>query len=370
MYDICIIGGGASGMVAAIRAKESNPSLNILIIEKKNQMGRKILASGNGKCNLSNVKCPNYERISQFFSEIGVVTKEDAEGRVYPYNEEARTVINALDARIRALGINVLTDTQVLEITKTKNFSVKTPGKVIDTRKVLVATGGKSGPAFGTTGDGYKWARAFGHHVNKPIPVLTAVEIKENIQDLAGIRAKGNVFLYYDDRLVFQEQGEIQFTKTGVSGICVFNLSRFLLIPEGKTLQDGFDQYQICIDFLPELKDLERYLVAHPEGLASLVKRPIAERVFALGQGKTELITQLLHEFPLTPSGVKGWDFAQATKGGVALSEINLETMESTLEKNLFFSGEVVDFDGPCGGFNLQFAWETGLKVGEAMAYV
>lgn len=370
IYDICIIGGGASGMIAGIRAKEDNPSLKILIIEKKNQMGRKILTTGNGKCNISNLSCKNYQGTVRFFSDIGVIIKEDGQGRAYPYNEEARAVATALVNRVNALGIQVLTDSQVMEIHKTKHFSIKTPGKVIETQKVLISTGGKAGPAFGTTGDGYKWARSFGHHINKPIPVLTAVELREDVSDFAGIRAKGIISLFDNEELTFQEQGEIQFTKTGISGICVFNLSRFLMIPEGKTLQDGFDEYKITIDFLPGMAGLKEYLSEHPQGLASLVKRPIAGRVYKLAAGNADEIAELLHKFPLTPCGVKGWDFAQATKGGVCLDEIHMDTMESAIEKNLFFAGEVIDYDGPCGGFNLQNAWETGMKAGEAMAHV
>lgn len=370
MYDICIIGGGASGMTAAIKAKMVNPSLSIVIVEKKPELGKKIMASGNGKCNLSNQKCQNYERTSQFFSEIGVVTKIDDAGRVYPYNEDAKSVAYALAQNIKALGIKVLTDAQVLSVSRNDGFSVHTSKDTINAKKVLLATGGKAGPAFGTTGDGYAFAKAFGHQIHKPIPVLTAVDTEEDVSELAGIRAKAVVSLYTDQQLLFQEQGEIQFTKTGLSGICVFNLSRFLLIPEGKTLQDGFKQYQLFVDFLPNVTDLEAYLSDHPEGLYSLVKKPIAEKVIALTQGDVKKKVQLLHQMPFTPSGVKGWDFAQVTKGGVPVTEIDADTMESKKETDLYIAGELLDYDGPCGGFNLQNAWETGLIAGEAMAHV
>ena len=247
----------------------------------------------------------------------------------------------------------------------------------IEAKKVLIACGGKAGPAFGTTGDGYRWAKAFGHKVEKPIPVLTAVDIKEDMERLAGIRAKAAVSLTYQNEEIFREKGEIQFTKTGISGICVFNLSRYLLIPEGRTFTDGFDDYEILIDFFPDMEqsDLEGLLYQRQalgfDGetmLEYLVRGPVATWIYTSSKGDAAVAARLLKAFPLRPKGAKGWDFAQATKGGVNLEEVDTETMESKLIKGLYFAGEVLDFDGPCGGYNLQHAWETGTKAGKEMA--
>lgn len=377
MIDICIVGGGAAGMTAAIHAKEKNPALHICIIEKKNQLGKKILASGNGKCNLSNLACEGVAETLEFFKDLGVLTRADGEGRLYPYTEEARAVQEALKHRIRQLGIEVRTSAEVLEIEKQQHFALRLKNGVLRAKKVLIACGGKAGPQFGTTGDGYRWAKTFGHTVEKPIPVLTAVDIKEDMTPLAGIRAKAAVSLTFQEKEIFREKGEIQFTKSGLSGICVFNLSRYLLIPEGRGFHDGFDDYQIQIDFFPEMesRQLEDLLYLRQQMgfrgetmLEYLVRGPIAARIYQWVKDDVAAAAVMLKSFPLSPAGVKGWDFAQATKGGISLKEVDPDTMESSLVRDLYFAGEVLDYDGPCGGYNLQHAWETGRKAGKEMA--
>ena len=198
MIDICIIGGGAAGMTAAICAKEKNPSLDVLIIEKKEQMGKKILASGNGKCNLTNIKCQNYRQTLAFFAHLGLLTRTDEEGRVYPYTEEARAVYTAMEKRIGILGIRTETSSQVLAVDKKEHFQIHTAKDCFEARKLLIACGGKAGPQFGTTGDGSKLAKQLGHHVTRLVPVLTAIDVKEDNRDLAGIR----VCLLYTSRCV------------------------------------------------------------------------------------------------------------------------------------------------------------------------
>jgi len=362
-------------MTAAIHAKEANPQLDILILEKKNQLGKKILASGNGKCNLSNIQCENVQQTLDFFGRLGVFTRTDSEGRIYPYTEESRAILDALKNRIDQLGIQVRTSAEVLEIEKKKDFILHLNTGEIHAKKVLIACGGKAGSQFGTTGDGYRLAKAFGHRVEKPIPVLTAVDVKESMEKLAGIRVKAMVSLSYQDEIIFEEKGEIQFTKTGISGICVFNLSRYLLIPEGRTFQDGFDDYEIFIDFFPEEAEMMTLLEQREELgftgerlLEYLVRGPIAARIYELAQGDVTESAALLKAFPLSPKGVKGWDFAQATKGGVSFDDVDRETLQSKLVSGLYFAGEVLDFDGPCGGYNLQNAWENGELVGKEMA--
>ena len=374
MFDICIVGGGAAGMTAAIYAKEECSDLKILIIEKKNQLGKKILASGNGKCNLSNRACEKVDETLAFFERLGILTRTDREGRLYPYTEESRAVLEALKNRINQLGIEVRTSTEVLEIEKKKDFILHLKNGAVEAKKVLVACGGKAGPQFGTTGDGYRWAKAFGHTVEKPIPVLTGVDVKEDIASMAGIRAKGEIALRYKEQEIFREQGEIQFTKTGLSGICVFNLSRYLLIPKDRTFADGFDDYEILIDFFPEEENLlpilrkrEAMGFTGERVLEYLVHRPIGLWIFQMAKGDLEKTAHLLKHFPLRPKGAKGWDFAQATKGGVSLTEVDSNTMESKLVSGLYFAGEVLNFDGPCGGYNLQHAWETGKTAGKEM---
>lgn len=375
MIDICIIGGGAAGMTAAIAAAEENPNAKILILEKKNQPGKKILASGNGKCNLSNVNCENCGQTLDFFAGLGLLTRTDGEGRIYPYTEEAAAVRDALVRRLAELGVKVETAAEVSGITRGEHFIVELRNKAVEAKKVLISCGGKAGPDFGSTGDGFRFAKSLGHTVTKLIPVLTAVEVKEDVKRLSGIRAKGSVSLCYKGRTLFSEKGEIQFTDTGISGICVFNLSRFLLLPAGKALEGGFDEYEIFIDFFPDISDL-RTLLTERSGrgftgehlLRYLVRRPVAEMIYAECGGDIDHSCVMLKAFPLSPKGVKGWNFAQATKGGVPLDELCENSQASAKVPGLYFAGEVLDYDGPCGGYNLQNAWETGYRAGKEMA--
>lgn len=389
MVDICIIGGGAAGMIAAVAAKESNPSVKVAIIEKKSSLGKKLLATGNGKCNISNINCIGHGPVLDFFSNIGIETRTDSEGRIYPYTEEARVVVDSLVNSLKKYGVEVIDNKAVTEIEKTENnnFVVKMEKFQLEAKKVLIATGGKAAPEFGTSGDGYKWARTFGHNITKLMPILTGVETEENFEKFAGNRIKGLVSLYYKGEIIFQEAGEIQFTKEGLSGICIFNLSRFLVIPDGKSFEDGFDDYRISIDFYTgeydELVELLRKRVTNDnlgreDILCCIVRKPFAEDILHRAEIKDNKakeqdiprIATLVKNWTVGVKRVKGWKFAQATKGGIELSEINTDTMESRLCRGLYFAGEIIDFDGPCGGYNLENAWETGIKAGRAMADV
>ena len=376
MFDLCIIGGGAAGMAAAVTAKKINKNLSILLLEKMEKTGKKILASGNGKCNLSNLSCERYEETEEFFSELGLLTRNDDAGRVYPYTEESAAVSGALMMNMKKNEVCCVTGCEVKSVSKDENFHIMTDKKTYTSRKILIATGGKSGPQFGSTGDGYRFAKSFGHTITKLIPVLTAVETEENISAFAGIRAKGKVSLNFKDKEIFAERGEIQFTKTGISGICVFNLSRYLLIPDGCPFKDGFKDYTIYIDFAPEISDIDAFLQKRSinrnlEGenlLKYIVRDRIADDILYRSDNDICRAGKLLKNYPLHPQKVKGWNFAQVTKGGVNLDEVNMETMESKICRGLFFAGEVLDFDGPCGGYNLQNAWETGIRAGKGMA--
>lgn len=378
MVDICIIGGGAAGMTAAICAKEADPALDVLIVEKKNQLGKKILATGNGKCNLSNRACSGCGQTLDFFGSLGLLTRTDDAGRIYPYTEEARAVQGALAVRLQQLSVKVDTSAEVISVEKAEgHFHIHLANREIAAKKVLIACGGKAGPVYGSTGDGFRFARSLGHRVEKPVPVLTAVDVKEDMEKLAGIRAKGVVSLYFREKEVFREAGEIQFTKTGISGICVFNLSRHLLIPAGRTLEDGFDDYRVAVDFFPDMDraELEALLIRRQAAgfdgerlLRYLVRGPVALRILESSKGDAAAAAGLLKNFSLSPKGVRGWNFAQVTKGGVCLDEVEPDTCQSRLVEGLYFAGEVLDYDGPCGGYNLQHAWETGMRAGREMA--
>ena len=389
IYDICIIGGGAAGLACAAEAEKLVPGISVFIVEKNDILGRKILSTGNGRCNLSNKACPGHEGVLRFFDSIGVITRTDEAGRIYPYSEDARDVADALTDAVVSGGADVLTGAvctacsfdeseQLYETQITAKQDGSEKKISILSKRVLLAAGGKAAPKLGTTGDGYRIARRFYHTVTRLAPALTAVETHEDLSSLSGVRAKVKISLISHGGSLFEENGEIQFTDYGISGICVFNMSRFLDIPEGRTLINGFDDYAVEIDFLPDTRDAGMLVRTRIKScgkdqvdisvLRSIIKRPVAEMILEKTGGEPEMTAWLLKHFMVHPSGIRGWDHAEITRGGIPLTEIKMDRMESKYYPGLFFAGEIIDFDGPCGGFNLENAWETGLRAAHAIA--
>lgn len=395
MPKLCIIGGGASALAAAVTAAKENPGLSICILEKKECLGKKLAATGNGKCNLSNRACREADQILSFFSSLGILTRTDEQGRIYPYSQQARDVVYSLEHQVKARKIQVKTNCPVTGLERTgQGFTVAYEGGKLKAQRVLLAAGGKAGPQFGTSGDGYTMAKSMGHTVTRLAPVLTGIETEQDLSDLKGVRVRGAVSLYEDGRRVFSEKGEIQFNEDSISGICVLNLSRFLRLREGENFSQGMRRFQVAGDFMPDmgqdqvkelLQERSRGLGMKPDDLLlSLVPAPLAARLLKeaglkskeagsdaglLSEVQINKLGKLLKGWNMQVKGTKGWKSAQCTAGGVSLEEIDMETMESKLVPGLYFSGEMIDYDGPCGGFNLQNAWETGMKAGKAAAH-
>ena len=390
-FDIAIVGGGPAGLTAAIEAKTSNPNAKVIILEKMEEPAKKLSATGNGRGNLSNKNCELLPTVIEFFSQCGIVTRADEAGRIYPYSEEAKAVSRALINRAINLGAEILTKSSVsnVEVDREGYFHIfigeeKTE---IIAKKILIAAGGKSFANYGSSGDGYTIARKLGHSVTPLVPALTAIEVKENIKDLKGVRAKVNVSLMEDGNVTLEEEGEIQFRDDSISGICVMNLSSKL--PVGG-FENRYENCRIMVNFVPDFSTVQLMgfikQQANTSGLKisevleTLVKKPIAARVIkdanldgskmasTLEPAQMVQMANYLRNFILSPCGKKGWKEAQVTKGGVSLDEVNMGTMESKLIKGLYFAGEVLDYDGPCGGYNLHNAWITGMKAGKDMA--
>lgn len=381
MLDICIIGAGASGLAAAIIAAQENPELSVMILEKKDVPGKKLSATGNGKCNLTNTKCANIAETLLFFDTLGIYTRVDEEGRVYPYCSQAKDIVYALTKAAEDAGVKIHTNCTLEKIQKQSNFfELETNKGNFEARKVLIATGGKSAPQFGTSGDGYSFAKSFGHTVKRLSPVLTGIETEEDLQEVKGVRVKALVKLMKDGKSLEQELGEVQFNADGISGICVMNLTRFIKLEEGESFKEGIQRYSIELDFIPEMDQiqLENFLkrrvnLGEKDLLLSILPEQLRHYIAKQHNlQKKDLckLAKILKNYPLSIKGTKGWKQAQCTSGGVTLEEINMDTMESLKIGGLYFSGEVIDFDGPCGGYNLQNAWETGIKAGRAMAHV
>ena len=258
MVDICIIGGGASGLAAAVTAARNNPNKTIVILEKKDTPGRKLAATGNGKCNITNSACENVEETLAFFDSLGIFTRTDEEGRIYPYSSQARDVVYALTNGAEKNGVSIKTEITVEKLEKhTHGFNVRTNRGNIEAKNVLIATGGKSAPQFGTSGDGYTFAKQLGHTVTRLAPVLTGIEVNENLKAVKGVRVKALVKLLKDGNLVDKEAGEVQFNEDGISGICVMNLSRFIKLEEGESFAEGISRYSVELDMVPEVESAE-----------------------------------------------------------------------------------------------------------------
>jgi len=386
MVDICVIGGGASGLIAAITAHMEAPERSICIIEKNDKIGRKLLATGNGRCNFTNTNCKNSSEILNFFHRLGVKARIEEQGRVYPYSGQAKDVLSVFESYLNANNIKVHTKFAVdkLEFDSPNRIDIFGGLEKLSAGKVLLATGGKAGPQFGCSGDGYKIARQAGHTVTKTIPALSPVECEGSFDKLKGIRAKASVTLLQKGNVINTEIGEVQFTEYGLSGICILNLSRDIKLDHGKFTDHEITVdplYDISLDELelelkfrrdnPDIPNNNLLVSLVPAGLADFILDRAGFRAEDAQTPSDETMKQMAHlckNIKFTVSNVKGWKFAQCTSGGIPICEIDMDTMESKIAKGLYFAGEMIDYDGSCGGYNLNNAWETGIKAGKAMA--
>ena len=407
--DILIIGAGASGLAAACAAASAGAS--VVTADGNEQPGKKLSATGNGRCNLSNTYCVpekyNQEAVAfvdrvfrrfdhkgtlRFFRENGLLIREEQEGRCYPYSGQASAVTDLLIQRAEALGVRFHLKDPVSECSVEDGvFFIRfSSGELLTARSLIIAAGGRAGLHFGSTGDGYGFARSFGHTLHAPRPALVACESDDPA--LAGLkgRARAQVTLLEDGQEKYEEYGEVQFTGTGLSGICVMNLTRFMEAARpapkkrkrpvpGKSSElpaQKNHEYIIRIDFIPEygkkeiIAMLKNSLETVPleKALSWLVNNRIASAVSGRSDGSAEKAAELLKCFDVKISRTKGWNDAQVTRGGIRLEEIDPDTMASRLVPGLFFCGEVTDVDGPCGGYNLQWAWSSGCLGGVSAA--
>lgn len=370
-------------MTAAIFAAKQQAA-KVRLIEKNPNLGRKLLATGNGRCNLTNSNCPDAADTLEFFSELGLLTREEAEGRIYPYSEQAAAVLEVLASELACLGVEILCGTEVKAIEKNGlHFMIQTEGGTFSSDAVILATGGKAGPQYGSTGDGYRFAKAFGHTVVRLMPSLVQMVSDEPFfKDLKGVRAKGRAELLRNGQVVDRETGEVQFTEDGLSGICIFNLSREYvrgdmiridLYPE----YSGSELETLLSDRIRKLEDRSLF-----ELLGGMLHRKLIPVVLTLlsleGERKASELThddisgmvRQLKEWRVPIAGTKGWKEAQVTCGGVDLEETDTSTMGSRLVPGLYFAGELLNVDGKCGGYNLQWAWSSGMAAGKAAAGV
>ncbi len=383
--NVAVIGGGASGILAAILAARNGASVTIL--EKNPRIGKKILATGNGRCNFTNVNACTDDYNSdfvqygldnftptdaiRFFEELGLLSRTEAEGRVYPLSGQATAVLDVLRLELSRLSVNVFPEFDVEKIDKKSDvFEISSKSQTIKADKVIVATGGMASPKSGSDGKGYELLKAFGHKTTKLIPSLVQLKTEKSV---GGVRAYGKVTTQNG----MSETGEIQFNNYGISGIPVFGIAKF--VKKGEA---------VFLDLLPDYTEdevfgilknrpkqtMESYLIGIlNKALGQFLLKecgisPLSKMSDTLRDDEIMRIAKKIKSWRFDVTGTMPWENAQVTSGGIELSQINEKTMESKLVKGLYITGELLDIDGPCGGYNLHWAWASGRLAGSEAA--
>ena len=397
---VFIIGGGAAGMMAALSAAD-DPNNNITVLERQNRVGKKLLATGNGRCNLTNLHAgeahyhglhPEFvrsamarfdvEKTLAYFRSLGLYTVAEESGKVYPLSDQANSVVDTLRFALEQRGINVITGCDVLSISKkAKGYQIETTGEKYFADKLIITTGGCAGKGLGGTRSGYRLLGSMGHTATELRPALVQIKtVAEQVRALKGVRADCTITLKVDGHVHAQSSGEIQFTDFGVSGPVAFELSRSVSTEDGEKvlLLDLMRNYseddlitaleERCLRFPQMLaENLLCGMLNTRLGLQVLkrteidLKTPISE----LNSTDVRTLAHLLKYLSFTVEGVLGMEHAQVTAGGIVTGEFRADTLESRKNPGLFAAGEVLDIDGDCGGYNLQWAWSSGYVAGK-----
>lgn len=420
MRQIVIIGGGAAGMMAAITARRAGA--HVVILEQKDRVGKKILSTGNGRCNFTNtyqmpdcyrsqnesfpwkvVEAFPAEKTVAFFDELGIYAK-DRNGYLYPNSDQAASVLDVLRMELARLQVEVHTEERVRKITPDgkKHFQICTETGVWQADAVIVTAGSKAAPNTGSDGSGYELARQLGHKIIPVVPALVQLQCKEKFyKTLSGVRVQGKVSVVSGNdrtlngkqgdgrnggKLLAEDTGELQLTGYGISGIPVFQVSRYAAY----ALQEKRSVTAV-LDFLPELSEKEVYelfqkrIRNHPERtpeelFTGLFPKKLSQVIIqeaglirqkACGTFQKKEISRLVSlvkAFRTEVTKTNSFEQAQICAGGVDTCELNSSTMESKKVPGLYFAGEIVDVDGICGGYNLQWAWSSGYVAGRSAA--
>ncbi len=401
--EIAVIGGGASGLMAAITAKKSGKE--VIILERKDRILKKVLITGNGRCNITNVNAniSNYfgKNISSvenilnrftpqdtmdFFNGLGIVCNEENRGKVYPLSGQASSVVDALRFEAEKLGIKIETEFYVRKIEK-DGFKFKIYSedrKKIEAGRVILAAGGQSYPELGSNGSGFELAKELGHSVTKLSPSIVQLKTEKNqVKGLQGIKTDVAVTAYGDNKKICTYDGELLFTDYGISGNVVFNIS--FVMPLYKNVEFEIDfmekfDYNELYEMLKERKRILSHLTMENYFNGMINKKlgqflskvsgieKLSKPVKDLNDSDIRKLCTVLKKYRVKILETTGFKNAQVTAGGVLLDEVNIETLESKIVKGLYFSGEVLDVYGECGGFNLQWAWASGHIAGENSA--
>ncbi len=394
-----IIGAGAAGLCAAIvQAREGQ---KVLLLEQNSKIGKKILVSGNGKCNIDNkhidlrrfhsqnplfieevLEGHGFDVVEKFFTSIGLELVEGKEGKMFPLSLQASSVVELLEYEAKKVGVEILCDTKVISITKEKNiFTVESTQGVKKCEQLLLASGSPAAPQLGGSNSGYAFATKMGHTLIPRQPSLVQLCSEETwVKSCAGVKVAGLAKLYANGEYITEKKGDLLFTNYGISGLAILDLSR-----EVSTRLANFDYCELSLDLMPELskekltnlllarinKESEKPLALWLQGILNKKLIPII-----LEQSKCKVrvedhlnrkeINKLVHaikNLKLSINDTKGFAGAEVATGGIDTTEIKAKNMESKLVKNLFFAGEILDVDGDRGGFNFHWAWVSGMRV-------
>ena len=393
---IGIIGGGASGMAAALAAAE-NPSAQVLLFERQARLGRKLQATGNGRCNLTNlqagetgyhgddpqfpqgaIKAFDPQATLAWFGQLGLLTVAEPSGRVYPYSDQANSVVDVLRFALEKPNIRVITGCEVSKVRKVGDgFSLTAGEQQYACDRVIVACGGLAGTKLGGSMAGYKLLSKFGHHSTRLRPAL--VQLKADwgaLASLKGVRANCHGKILRDGALVAESTGELQFTEYGLSGPVIFEISRDVC--------QGAGQWRCALDFLPHVQEAELLRMMENRKATALSAEELLTGILhnrlgrvltraagirggyirELEQEQLLAVCRAVKAFEVVLTEPMGMDSAQVTAGGVITDDFDSATMESKLVAGLYACGEVLDVDGDCGGYNLQWAWSSGRAAG------
>lgn len=399
---VIVIGGGASGMMAAIHAARCGA--NVTVLEHMERVGKKILSTGNGRCNMTNFhqsaecyRCSRadfplsvigkfpVEETLDFFEGIGVVAK-NRDGYVYPNSDQAAAVLDVLRMELEYRKVQVVCDCRIQSVRKVEDeneFLVTTSLGNYRGDAVILATGSKAAPVTGSDGSGYELAKSLGHTVIIPLPALVQLRCKEtHYKQLTGIRVDAKLTLLVNHMAVVSERGELQLTDYGISGIPVFQISRY-----GSVALSEKKEVVVRIDFMPgqSMEETQRFLMVRrnrmgyrtcEQWMVGLLNKKLAmvllklagispgQRVAELRETQWNALLTQLKSYETTVIATNPYENAQVCCGGVSTEEINQETMESNLVSDLYLVGELLDVDGICGGYNLQWAWSSGKLAG------
>lgn len=399
-YDAVIIGGGASGLMCAIAAKQKNKNISVAIIEKNDRVGKKLLSTGNGRCNLthsdvtaekycgsfknqSNIVFEKYnaKRLLDIYKNLGLLTFCDNDGRYYPLCKQASTVLDVLRFTCDRLNVKIFCSENIRSIRKNgNNFSVKTDENEFVSKKLVIANGSKAAPKLGGNSSSADYLKNLGHTFVPFSPALCPVKVKSDvIKSLKGIRANAKAVLFdKSGEIIKEEVGEVQFSDNSLSGICIFNLSLY-------TKKD----FCISLDLLPDISysELKSLIYNNKKLFSNLSVDNLFTGIFQKRLGQAVLKESQVIDFSrkcnsLSNYEIKniistikdmrfpviencGFEQAQCALGGVSGREIDETTMQSKIVKNLYICGEAIDICGECGGYNLHFAFASGLTAGE-----